>query len=584
MRGTFNGKQGASPLSATRPVILASLLLSTLVGCNSLPSESQGSSLATGVYGTIDAATITSGSMQGLDVVAQPTEVTAGGYADLSATVQLRSTKTDSRTRVRTAATITTWSTVSADALVQLTARAGTISGSRFTPPTTAGTYWVVGQIVSEGLVDSVSVTVLPSAQPVAVAISPRQPALSPTAQQQFAVTARWADAVVRAYTVSYSATGGTISSTGLYTAGSTPGTYRVIGACSCGGADTATVTITAPATLSAITMLPNQVTVGAGATQQFTVTASKSDGSPTTVPALTYSASAGSVSAGGLYTAPAAPGVYRVVATASGGAFADTSFVTVTTIVPFFSDNFDNGARTNANGFQWGSASDRVKVGTELKNSGTHSLIFTYGPNAPGQDSWAEQRFVLGSYVSELYIEYYLYAPANYVHRNDAPGNNKFLALWRDVYEDFNGGTWRVLFEYQRTTLDGPDNFSGFRFAPSRWDMRYETDQGLEGVQGQYAPFMGGNGVVRLGAWNRIRFQIKTASSRTASDGIAKMWVNDSLVLNYTQGRFHNFFDSPGDALIKNGYFLGWSNSGYAQTTVFAIDDVKFYSANPGW
>ena len=48
---------------------------------------------------------------------------------------------------------------------------------------------------------------------------------------------------------VTWSATGGTVSGSGLYTAGATPGTYRVI-AVEQGGtkADTSSITVSAPA------------------------------------------------------------------------------------------------------------------------------------------------------------------------------------------------------------------------------------------------------------------------------------------------------------------------------------------------
>jgi hypothetical protein len=48
------------------------------------------------------------------------------------------------------------------------------------------------------------------------------------------------------AVTVAFTATGGTVTNTGLYTAGSTPGTYRII-ATSGGLADTSTITLTQP-------------------------------------------------------------------------------------------------------------------------------------------------------------------------------------------------------------------------------------------------------------------------------------------------------------------------------------------------
>jgi hypothetical protein len=221
--------------------------------------------------------------------------------------------------------------------------------------------------------------------------------------------------------------------------------------------------------------------------------------------------------------------------------------------------------------------------VGADLALSGNYSLIFTFGPNAPGIDSFAEQRFDMGRYLAEVWVEYQLYVPANFVHRDDSPSNNKFFTLWRDVYSD-PAGTWQILYEFNRLTNTGPDDFSKLRFSARRWDNKSITDQGMEGVPGQYTPLFGGAGVFRLGEWSRVRFHTKVASSNTATDGVAKMWVNDRLILNVTNGKFYNYGGTATDALMRIGYFMGWSNSGYTEQTVFGIDDVKFYDNNPGW
>ena len=73
-------------------------------------------------------------------------------------------------------------------------------------------------------------------------------------------VSGVWSDGGTTAPAVTYSATGGTITSGGLYTAGSTAGTFRVI-ATQQGGtlADTAAVTITAPPpTLTQVILTPS--------------------------------------------------------------------------------------------------------------------------------------------------------------------------------------------------------------------------------------------------------------------------------------------------------------------------------------
>ena len=153
---------------------------------------------------------------------------------------------------------------------------------------------------------------------------------------QQFSVSGKMSDGSTTSVTATYTATGGTITSGGLYTAGSTAGSYRVIAKVSGGTlADTSTVTVTAaPPVLQQLILTPATASVQAGATQQFSVSGKMSDGSTTSVTAA-YTATGGTITSGGLYTAGSTAGSYRVIAKVSGGTLADTSTVTVTAAPP---------------------------------------------------------------------------------------------------------------------------------------------------------------------------------------------------------------------------------------------------------
>jgi len=165
------------------------------------------------------------------------------------------------------------------------------------------------------------------------LAISPKTgTTLAPGATRQFSTTATWSDLATGAVSVTYTATGGTISSSGLYTAGQLIGSFMVIANCSCGRADTAAVSIasaTVPAQLTRLTISPKTATVNAGATQQFAATANWSTGA-TSLPPIAYSATGGVVTSGGLWTAPSTSGTYKVILAHSGGTLRDTATVTV--------------------------------------------------------------------------------------------------------------------------------------------------------------------------------------------------------------------------------------------------------------
>ena len=100
---------------------------------------------------------------------------------------------------------------------------------------------------------------------------------------------------------VTWSVTGGSISPSGLFTAPSTAGTYTVkaTSAADSTKSATASVTVTTAPTV-AVSISPSTATVKTGATQQFaaTVTGTSNTG-------VTWSASGGTISSSGMYTAP---------------------------------------------------------------------------------------------------------------------------------------------------------------------------------------------------------------------------------------------------------------------------------------
>lgn len=148
----------------------------------------------------------------------------------------------------------------------------------------------------------------------------------------QFRATAVMSDGDTAAVNVAWSATGGTITGAGLFTAGATAGSFRVIGRAAGGAADTVGVTVTVPSatpTLIGITVAPGSVTVAAGGTAQFTASGRLSNGGTQAV-SVTWTSTGGTVSGAGTYTAGALPGTFFVAATGPGG-LADTAAVTIT-------------------------------------------------------------------------------------------------------------------------------------------------------------------------------------------------------------------------------------------------------------
>ncbi|WP_243295869.1 Ig-like domain-containing protein [Geothrix mesophila] len=218
---------------------------------------------------------------------------------------------------------------------VQEGALGGTItSGGVYTAPATPGTYHVIATSVADpSKVASATVTVT-AAPVVAVALTPTTTSLFTGASQTFTATVTGNANTAVTWTVQEGALGGTITSGGVYTAPATPGTYHVIATsvADASKAASATLTVTA-APVVAVALMPTSASLVTGASQTFTATVT---GNANTAVTWTVQEGAlgGTITSGGVYTAPATPGTYHVIATS----VADTSksasaTVTVTSV-----------------------------------------------------------------------------------------------------------------------------------------------------------------------------------------------------------------------------------------------------------
>ena len=219
-----------------------------------------------------------------------------------------------------------TWSVV---------AGGGAISGTGlFTAGTLAGTYTNTVQASSLGIIGTATVTV--TAGPLAsIAVTPNPVTLATGATQTYTAAGKDANGNAVAITPVWSvaAGGGAISAAGVFTAGTTPGTFaNTVKATSGSVSGTATVTVVAGA-LTTITVTPNPATLAPGATQGFTAVGTDANGNVVAItPTWAVVAGGGTIDlASGLFTAGAASGTYTNTVRASVGAISGFATVTVT-------------------------------------------------------------------------------------------------------------------------------------------------------------------------------------------------------------------------------------------------------------
>ena len=282
------------------------------------------------------------------------------------------------------------------------TATGGTIdSTGAYHAGSTAGQFRVIVTQQGGTLADTAAVTISAAAPTLqAVEVTPTSVSLTPGGMQQFNAVGRMSDGSSASVTVTWSETGGSITSAGRYTAGNTAGSFRVI-ATQQGGtkADTSVVTITPAApTLTGVEVTPSSVNLSPGAGQQFSAIGRMSDGSTSSV-SVNWSATGGTVSGTGAYTAGTTAGTFRVIATQQGGTRADTASVTIA--VPPPTVTLAAIELTPASASLLTGATQQFSAVGRMSDNSTSSVAVTW--SATGGTVSASGLYTAGSYARYL-------------------------------------------------------------------------------------------------------------------------------------------------------------------------------------
>jgi hypothetical protein len=223
------------------------------------------------------------------------------------------------------------------------------------------------------------------------------------------------------------------------------------------------------------------------------------------------------------------------------------------------FTDGFESGDLSHTeNGVAYAYGTN-TSVSTENKLEGDYALRFRYKAAADGKDSFSEQRLRYPQ-TNELWIKFDIYIPTNYVHRTqNGASNNKFLAIYRNDYRDPG---------FQVNWSLNPNGTGGSDLSLHRYRNGAEQEA-ISPSGGIGKDFLSADD---LGKWINIIAHVKTPSNESANDGVMQMWKNGVLVcdeneLNNYGGQNENYMDEL--------YLLGWSNSGFAEDTIFFIDNI---------
>jgi hypothetical protein len=182
----------------------------------------------------------------------------------------------------------------------------GTVSTSGlYTASTTAGTYTVTATSKADTTKNATATVTVPA---VTISISPTTANINQKATQQFTGTVGGAANIGITWTVVPATGAGTVSTSGLYTAPATLGSFKVRATSQAKTTVFAEAVVTVPDVTVSIS--PATATVAQGTTQAFTATVTGAANS-----GVTWTASSGTITAAGVYTAPSTAGTYTITA-----------------------------------------------------------------------------------------------------------------------------------------------------------------------------------------------------------------------------------------------------------------------------
>src|SRR5438552_1470456 len=409
----------------------------------------------------------------------------------------------------------------------------------------------------------SVSGPAQPGAQITKVVVSPDGVSLFSSQRKQFTAYGRTEAGDSVAVAVSWSSSGGTISSSGVYVAGPTPGHFGVV-ATQTGGsvAGSAGLTVwTVP--VAAVAVSPSSTSVQAGGTVQLAAATTDSVGAVLSGRAVTWRSSntaVALVSAGGLVTG-VATGTAAITATSEG----KSGSAAITVASPsgggtvLLQENFDDPAF----GVRGWYDNTRMTLSTvEHLLGSTGSLEIRFAPRAT-QPVWGSAARHLFQPTETVYLSYWVKYSANWVGSGHAYHPHEFYLMTTEngpedgpsvshltvyVEDNYQGGIYPVL-----NSQDG-QNIDQQRIGI---DLTAITENrascGCNGNTDGYATDcydMGGgtrdNGklwktttpALAVNQWQHVEVYFKLNSiqnGKGVSDGIVRYWVDGRLVIDHS-------------------------------------------------
>lgn len=167
-------------------------------------------------------------------------------------------------------------------------------------------------------------------------------------------------------------------------------------------------------ATLESLSVSPTSAALQVGSTAQFSVSATWSDGG-STVPSVTWEATGGTITSGGLYTAGAVAGTFRVVARHDASGLADTAAVVLSTAPPAITVHVQEGFEDNNAGARGWYDNTAWTTTTAEAHTGSRSLAWSWAAGQILPSFGQASRHAIPN-SSQVYVSYWVKYSSNWV------------------------------------------------------------------------------------------------------------------------------------------------------------------------
>ncbi|WP_139281526.1 hypothetical protein [Vibrio aerogenes] len=208
------------------------------------------------------------------------------------------------------------------------------------------------------------------------------------------------------------------------------------------------------------------------------------------------------------------------------------------------------------------------VKAG-ESEPTNLYSMDMKYN----AESHWSELHFDLGKPYKELWIRYWLRVPENFEHRGEQRGgsNMKLLALYMDGYSQ-HGTAATAVWEFWRDSHDNGDSLLAWHYRDVNTDVNTGHRELFEFIR---VP-------EDRGRWMQLVMHVKASSENGVKDGVLetyRRWSDEDEFTryHYSDTEYFSVPEDPEYAGWRKGYFMGWSNPGFAEETHWLIDGVEF-------